>query len=364
MDQEDVLEGDEEVRPYVSFCISAYNRRGMVEELVVHLLSIQRKDVEVVVVDDCSDDGTMDMLNRIEDRRLHAYCEEKRVGGALCWYDALERGNGFWLFQVIDRDWINIALADKLFDTLHELEKLNVGFAVGGERISDERDYQLFTEGLETISEFGFRYSHPTGQIFRRDEWTAIEGRRKYFAEEKYGIYPHGYIYAIMGNFLKGAYLHFDICDKAHYNRRIVRTISTVYGSRKDKTEWFWPESRFKLLKLACENIDLVHDISLHSKIILEKYIAFFFSVTREWYANCHNEILKMRYNRPEMSTNYIELLANGFDYITLFREYLEAQDFEWADASFYKALCSVDNQLTAWLLKWTDEIRITERQT
>lgn len=352
------------MRPYVSFCISAYNRQDMVEELVIHLLSIQREDIEVIVVDDCSSDRTMDMLYGIGDKRLHAYCEKEQMGGALCWYDALEKGNGSWLFQVIDRDWINIGLVDKLIDTLHKLEQLNVGFAVGGERISEEMDYQIFSEGLETINEFGFRYSHPTGQIFLKKEWDTIEGRRKYFAEEMYGIYPHGYIYAIMGNSLKGAYLHFDICDKAHYNQRIIRTISTVYGSRKkDKTEWFWPESRFGLLKLACENIGLVQDASLHPNIILERYITFFFCVTREWYANCHNEILKMRYNRPEMSTNYVELLTNGFDYIALFREYLEGQGFEWADTSFYEALCSVDNQLVAWLLKWTNEIRIAEKK-
>lgn len=336
----------------------------MAAELTAHLLSVPREDIELIVVDDCSTDGTMDILNQIEDKRLRVYCEEKRVGGAQCWYDALEKGSGFWLFQVLDRDWINVDLIDKLVDTLHELEQLNVGFAVGGEQISDEKDYQIFSEGLETINEFGFRHSHPTGQIFRRDKWKMVENREKYFAEEKYGIYPHGYIYAIMGNSLKGAYLHFDICDRAHYYQRVVRTVSAVYGSRKDKTEWFWPQSRFKLLKLACENIDLVCDMSLHANIILEKYITFFFCVTREWYANCHNEILKMRYGRPEMSTNYIELLTNGFDYITLFREYLEEQGFWWADVSFYKALCNVDNQLTAWLLKWTEEIRTGERTT
>lgn len=350
------------MRPYVSFCISAYNRRDMVKELTAHLLSVSREDMELVVVDDCSVDGTADVLSQIEDKRLHVYCEKKREGGARRWYDALERGNGVWLFQVLDRDWINVDLIDRLIDTLHELEQLNVGFAVGGERISDEKDWQVFSEGLETVNEFGFRHSHPTGQIFRREKWKMIEDREKYFTEEKYGIYPHGYIYAIMGNSLKGAYLQFDICDRAHYHQRVARTVSTVYNTRKDKTEWFWPESRFRLLKLACENIGLVRDSSLHACIILEKYVTFFFCVTREWHTNCHNEMLKTRYNRPEMVTNYIELLTNGFDYIALFREYLEEQGFWWADDGFYKALCDVDCQLTAWLLKWTDEVRITER--
>ncbi|MCI9675525.1 MAG: glycosyltransferase [Lachnospiraceae bacterium] len=350
------------MKPYVSFCISSYNRRDMIEELVTHLLSISREDIEVIVVDDCSSDNTIDMLHRITDPRLHVYCESAQAGGALCWFDALEKGNGTWLFQIIDRDWINTALVHKLICLLQEFEQLNVGFAVGGERISTEKDYEIFNEGLDTINEFGFRHSHPTGQIFLKKEWDAINDKRKYFAEERYGIYPHGYIYAIMGNSLKGAHLHIDICDKAHYNQRLIRTSSTVYTSRKDKTEWFWPESRFQLLKLACENIELVQDKNLYSNIILEKYIVFFFCVTQEWYINCKNEILKLRYNHPELSTNYIELLSNGLDYIILFREYLKKQRFTWADSFFYEALCKIDNELTDWLIKWTNEIRITEK--
>ena len=50
------------VKPYVSFCISAYNRKEMVEELVVHLLSFESEEIEVIVVDDRSSDGTMEML--------------------------------------------------------------------------------------------------------------------------------------------------------------------------------------------------------------------------------------------------------------------------------------------------------------
>ncbi|MDE7222312.1 MAG: glycosyltransferase [Acetatifactor sp.] len=336
----------------------------MLEELVTHLLSVDSDEIEVVVVDDHSNDGTMEMLGNIKDKRLHVYYEEVQTGGGGCWFDTFEQGSGEWLFHILDRDWIDIRKIEQLIRVLHVLEEENCGFAVAGEDLSDEEEYKLYAEGLETINQFGLRHSHPTGQIFYRKAWSEIADKKKYFVDEKYGVYPHGYIYAIMGNTRKGAYLLFDISDRAHYQQRVIRTISKAYVLKEEKTEWFWPQSRFKLLRLACENIDLVSDKSLHANIILEKYITFFFCVTREWYANCHNEILKMRYSRPEMSTNYIELLTNGFDYITLFREYLEEQGFWWADTSFYKALCDVDNQLTAWLLKWTEEIRIRERST
>lgn len=152
-----------EVRPYVSFCISAYNRREMVKELVEHLLSFVSEEIEVVVVDDHSSDGTMEMLEQIKDERLHAFCEEKQTGGGGCWYDTFEKGNGRWLFHILDRDWIDTSKINQLIRTLHILEAENCGFAVAGECLAKDRDYQVYSEGLETINQFGLRHSHPTG---------------------------------------------------------------------------------------------------------------------------------------------------------------------------------------------------------
>lgn len=342
----------------VSFCISSYKRKEMVEELVLHFLSSKNEKIEVVVVDDCSKDGTIECLNLIRDKRLHVYEKEYQEGGSACWYDALEKGSGRWLFQIIDRDWIDITKIDTLINELQKLEEENVGFAVAGEKFSDSEEVKIYGAGFETLREFALRHSHPTGQIFRKEDWDKIDNKKQYFYDEKYGIYPHGYLYAIMGNYKKGAYLLFDICDKAHYNQRIIKTISTVYASRSDKKEWFMPESRYRLLTLAAENIQLIDNKDFIKPIMLDRYIKFFYLVTNEWYHNCNNKILKKRYHREDMETNYISLLVNGFDYIALFREYLEENKYEWADEDFYRTLCELDQKLIKWLLEWTEGIR------
>ena len=53
--------------------------------------------------------------------------------------------------------------------------------------------------------------------------------------------------------------------------------------------------------------------------------------------------------------------MTNGFDYITLFREYLETQEFYWLDDDFYEGLCEIDCELVKWLLAYTNNLRITE---
>lgn len=348
----------EEEQVVVSFCISTYKREAIVEALVLNILSSSNPYFEVVVVDDCSGDGTIKRLSDITDTRLRVFEREQRGGGSACWYDALEKGKGRWLFQVLDRDWIDISKMDLLIQTLRELENSNVSFAVAGEKLSEDEKVYICKEGEETLQEFALRFSHPTGQIFRKSEWDMLENKEQYFMDEKYGIYPHGYLYTILGNKNKGAYILFDICDKKHYNQRVIKTVSGVYSTRTDKKEWFWPESRFRLLTLAAENVELIEKKEYIKEFMLSRYVNFFYAVTLEWYNNCQNEILKIRYGRNDIETNYMSLMVNGFDYITLFREYLEHNRFWWADDNFYSILCNVDQQLVKWLIEWTNELR------
>lgn len=347
-----------EKKRVVSFCISTYNRENIVDELVRNILSSQNQNFEVVVVDDCSDDRTVERLEAIKDSRLRVYKNEIRGGASACWYKALEKGEGDWLFQVLDRDWVDMSKMDTLIMSLQDLDKKNVAFAVAGERFSNDSNYEVYDEGIDTLCEFSLRYSHPTGQIFRRENWEGIKDKAKYFLDEKYGIYPHGYLYTILGNSKKGAYLLFDICDKAHYQERVLKTVSKFYSSQSEKKEWFWPESRYKLLILAANNIELVENKAFIKEIMLTRYIQFFNAVTKEWYGNCHNEVLKKRYGRPDLQTNYIELMVNGFDYVVLFREFLEEHNFYWADKEFYKVLVDIDKQLLGKMLDWTNALR------
>lgn len=345
-------------QPIVSFCIPTYNRIDMLEELVRNILSSPNPHIEIIVMDDYSNDGTVETLQAIDDSRLHVYAHNRKTSPFLNWYDALNKASGDWIFHVNDRDWIDAAQIDLLIQTLQELELQNVGFAVAGEKISDTQTVEIHNEGYETLSEFALRFSHPTGQIFRREDWDSIPDKEQYFNDEVYGDYPHGYLYAILGNRKKGAYLLFDICDKAHYRERVQRTISAVYKDRSNKKEWFLPESRYQLLIYAVENLHLIENPAHIKPFVLNSYWRFFSSVTLEWYNNCHNEILKKRYNRPDLETNYLSLLANGFDYINLFREYLANHTFYWADDDFYNRLCELDRQLINWLLSWTNELR------
>lgn len=346
-----------EKQPVVSFCIGSYQRKDTTLELVNHILSCKRKDIEVVVVDNHSEDGLMDALSEIKDSRLRFFEHEATTNCKVTWYDAMACATGQWLFQVNDRDWINLDYMDKLIDTLSLFATTNVSFAVAGEEITDERDYSVYKEGKDTHAQFSLRDSHPTGQIIRKIYWDLCDDKEKYYFEDEYGIYPHGYLYAELGNISKGAYIHFDITDMANYDKRYAATSSSkVYKASEKGTEWFMPSSRYNLLERAAEYSYLLNNQEDVANMILNRYVRFFTFSTYGFWETCHDEQLKRRYDRYDLETNYLSILANGYDFSLSFRTFLENNDFEWADKNFYDSLNRYDASLIAELQKWATQ--------
>lgn len=351
----------------VSFCIATHERKEMVYELVTKILTYPGDDIEVVVLDNASSDDSYEYLSKIKDDRYHIYQNMEWSRPEYSFYQVLEKGQGRWLFQIVDRDLINVDLIPLLIANLEECEKHNVGFAVGGEMISDKGTMRIFEAGEQTILQYALRQYHPTGEIFYKKAWDAIEDKAKYYYEDQKYKYANGILQAIIGNTMASAELQFDICDKAHYDARVMTTMARSHdcdkGDSEDapKVEWFWPANRYRLLINALENLDLIQDKKVAVDLLLQRYVDFFFLVTSEFYSNCRNEVLKKRYNRPNMDTNYLELMANGFDYILMFRQHLEEGNYWFDTKDFREKLVMLDNKLLEWLTEWTNEIRNEE---
>lgn len=64
----------------VSVVIPVYNREKLIKNSVESVLNQTFKNIEVIVVDDCSADGTVDVLRAIKDDRLKYYCNSRNQG--------------------------------------------------------------------------------------------------------------------------------------------------------------------------------------------------------------------------------------------------------------------------------------------
>jgi len=69
-----------EQSPSVSICIPTFNRSGMVERAIESALSQTYHDLEVIVVDNASDDNTEDVVASYADPRLKFFKNPKNLG--------------------------------------------------------------------------------------------------------------------------------------------------------------------------------------------------------------------------------------------------------------------------------------------
>ena len=114
--------------PLVSVIMPAYNSSGSLKRSVGSVKAQTVSDWELLIVDDCSSDGTYDAalaLSR-EDRRVRAFCTERNSGPAVARNIALENARGrYAAFLDSDDEW----LPEKLERQIAFMRKKNAAFS-------------------------------------------------------------------------------------------------------------------------------------------------------------------------------------------------------------------------------------------
>jgi succinoglycan biosynthesis protein ExoO len=91
--------------PRVSVIIAAYNARDFIEAAVTSALGQTEKNLEVIVVDDCSSDGTADFIRGISDPRLRLYVLDRNGGPSQARNRAIQAARGDWITFLDADDW-------------------------------------------------------------------------------------------------------------------------------------------------------------------------------------------------------------------------------------------------------------------
>ncbi len=68
------------INPLISVLLSVYNDDKNIKNSIESILSQSYKNIELLVIDDCSDDKTYDILNEIKDSRIKIYRNKENKG--------------------------------------------------------------------------------------------------------------------------------------------------------------------------------------------------------------------------------------------------------------------------------------------
>ncbi|MCF3180117.1 glycosyltransferase family 2 protein [Streptomyces polychromogenes] len=99
----------ERVVAKVSICVPVYNRPVEVERAIRSALDQTYSDIEVVVVDNASTDGTWDVIRKLadSDTRVRAYRNDSLLPRVRNWRRALELSEGEYVKLLFSDDWIS-----------------------------------------------------------------------------------------------------------------------------------------------------------------------------------------------------------------------------------------------------------------
>lgn len=116
--------------PMVSVLMTAYNREKYIAEAIESVLASTYSNFELIVVDDCSTDRTVEIAKSYEatDSRIKVYVNEKNLGQFPNRNKASEYANGEYIYYADSDDNLNKDGLEKLVEAIESFP--NSGFAM------------------------------------------------------------------------------------------------------------------------------------------------------------------------------------------------------------------------------------------
>ena len=175
--------------PLVSVIITTYNRAGYIKKAVESILTQTYKNIEIIIVDDCSSDGTSKIISGLskEESRIIAITNETNFGNTKSANTGIEKSKGKYIARLDDDDvWCR---ADKLEKQVDFLEKNPEYALVGGGIIKINKDGKeivryLFSKNDEDIRKIILAdnaFAHST-VLYRRNIFERAGGYDEQFA--------------------------------------------------------------------------------------------------------------------------------------------------------------------------------------
>ncbi len=138
--------------PKVSIVFTSYNHKDFLSKAVESLLAQSYYDFELIIIDDCSTDGSQEVLNSYNDSRIKLYLREKNFGGYVksTNYGASLAKGEYIIFAQCD-DFAESTQIEKLVSAM---DSNNVGVVFSISNMIDAADYILGTDFEQRGTEF------------------------------------------------------------------------------------------------------------------------------------------------------------------------------------------------------------------
>lgn len=112
------------VKPVISICVPTYNRKEKLKKLLNSIACKRDQKIEVVIVDDGSDDGTADFCSHLEHDYSLILIQQKNQGRSSALRNAIMNASGEFIVIMDSDDFFVGGAIDTIFSKLNEHQLL------------------------------------------------------------------------------------------------------------------------------------------------------------------------------------------------------------------------------------------------
>lgn len=222
----------------LSILIPSFNDKEYIEECVNSLLDNNRKDFEIIISDDCSDEQTLSILDCIDDNRVKIVKSSIRLGASDNWKKCLSLAKGEWIHFLASDDYYTNGTVESILDSLEDKNSIylieHLCFDDASKEIIEvqcdrEKIYKIFNPNQKTDWSNLLKFSNHDELvlcIFPRSKIEILSRISKYSTHSSFMYWVYAIFYNIKLSFIdKGAVMK-------RYNHKIERVKGGDLGKK------------------------------------------------------------------------------------------------------------------------------------
>lgn len=183
----------------ISIVTTAYNIEAYVEKCLESLLAQTHKDIEIIVVNDCSTDKTMDIVGEFTDERIKVVNHSQNMGAGWARRTGIGAATGDYVITVDGDDW----LAPDFIEALAKnAEETDADIVSGGITYVWSEDYEEvkrflphISEGMDKFRDYGNKkIVFLNNKLVRRTMYDTVPYSTRRYCEDTPVILPLLYL--------------------------------------------------------------------------------------------------------------------------------------------------------------------------
>lgn len=179
----------------ISIVTTVYNIESYLKECLDSILNSTYKNIELIVVNDCSTDDSMKIVNDYEDDRLVIINHNENMGAGWARRHGIEAATGDYIITIDGDDWISPTFIE---DLVNNAKETNADIVSGGITVVYSDEYEevkkfkpMISTGFKKLQDYGNnKIIFLNNKLVRRSMYDIVPYCTRRFCEDTPVIIP------------------------------------------------------------------------------------------------------------------------------------------------------------------------------